>query len=256
MFVVVATGISALSTTAFAADTWYDPAALETSCVQNVDGLGKADTCRFEPASKENYTGAITQVSSNTANCTGEATTKTVTWQQDTTQEDSIAVDTTVSATLSTIFGLAITASYGHTWSYTNSVADTETVPLDPYHIGWIDRGAPMQRITGRMVINYPKRRYGHYEWYTYPTLTAADPQAPSFETLILQSRPMTQAEIASMCASSSSSLALVKPKAAIEQSAPTTPGTPTSTVIKKAAPAQTTVTTPNLNTTIEHAAS
>jgi hypothetical protein len=256
-FVATVTGLSGVAVAAFADDTgFYDPVALETSCVQNVDGLGQADRCRFEPWTKENFTGDIKQVSSSTANCTDTATTKIVDWSQATTETNSIEVSVSVKATLSKIYEVSITATYGHTWSFTNTETNKETIPLKPFHIGWVDRGAPMQRVTGRMVINYPKRRHGHFEWYTYPTLTAADPQARGFETFILQSRPMTAAEIDGICKSrpAASTAGVDDAEGAGPESASDTPGEPTSTVLRQADPPQTTVTVPDGDTSIERA--
>jgi hypothetical protein len=49
------------------------------------------------------------------------------------------------------------------------------------------------------MVINYPKRRYGHYEWYTYPTIVAADPSVTARNTVPFD-RAMTKSELKSIC--------------------------------------------------------
>lgn len=181
-------------------DPWYDPVALNTSCAEKVDGLGKADRCRFEPATIEKFTAAVTRVSGDTVNCTNLDASKDITWEQSSSETNSIEVSATVEAELSEIFSASITATYGHSWSYAHTESTTETAPVPAKSVAWIERGAPMQRATGRMVINYPKRRHGHFEWYTYPTITTADPQALDFSTVILRSRPATTEELSRLC--------------------------------------------------------
>lgn len=203
-FVGVLGAGSAVTITANAAEgEFYDPAALNTSCVEPVDGLGKADRCRFEPWTKENFTGAVQRVSGDTVNCTDVNATKSIAWSHATTEENSIQVSVAAQLTLAKdIFSVSITATYGHSWSFTNTETFTEQAPVPARSVAWIERGAPMQRVTGRMVINYPKRRHGHYEWYTYPVLTNADPQALGFSTVILKSRPITAEESVRLCGS------------------------------------------------------
>lgn len=199
-FISTALLASVVTLTARADEAWYDPAALQTSCTEEVDGLGQADRCRFEPATHENFTGNITRVSGDTVNCTDVNATKSIIWSHATTEENSISVAVKVEAKLSEIFSASITTTYGHSWSYTNTETNTETAPVPAKSVAWIERGAPMQRVTGRMVINYPKRRYGHYEWYTYPTITTSDPQALDFSTVILRTRPATAEELSRLC--------------------------------------------------------
>ncbi|MET8974222.1 hypothetical protein ABZX85_01250 [Streptomyces sp. NPDC004539] len=203
------TGVTALAATGFllagaagahaADDNWYDQSALLTSCQQNVDGLGKADRCRFEPAKREVFTGAARQVGSTVHACS----TKVGVGRQTTesrTEEDSISVSAGVEAGLSKIFSASIQTSYGHSWSYSTSETEEVNGEVPPYSIGLVTLAPAYQRVTGRMVINYPKRRHGHYEWYAYPTLTQYDPDEMQFSTATVDSRPMTANERKSMC--------------------------------------------------------
>lgn len=191
---------SVVTLTAQADEAWYDPAALQTSCTQEVDGLGQADRCRFEPASIEYFTGDIKRVSGDTVNCSDVNATKSLIWSHETSETNSIEVGVSVEAKLSEVYSASITATYGHSWTYSTTETNTETAPVPAKSVAWIERGAPMQRATGRMVINYPKRRYGHYEWYTYPTITAANPSALEYSTVILRARPATSEELTRLC--------------------------------------------------------
>jgi hypothetical protein len=170
--------------------------------VQSVDGLGRADRCRFEPWSKENFTDGIERASSEVLNCTSRPAQMELAWSTSRTEASSIQVSGEVQAELTKIWSASITTTYGRPWLYMTRESGKEPVTIDPYHVGWIERGVPMQRVTGRMVHNYPKPRHGHFEWYTYPTLTAADPDAHGYEDISFQSRPMAQSEIAELCAS------------------------------------------------------
>jgi hypothetical protein len=186
---------------AFADDNdWYDPSALETSCTEWVDGLGQADNCWFEPSSKKNFTGKVTRVSGNSVNCTDINATKSISWSQSTSETNSISVSVGVEAKLSLIYTVSIKLEYGHSWTSTHTVTATDTAPVPARSVAWIERGEAMQTVTGRMVHSYPKRRHGHYTWYTYPTLTNADPEALDYDTIIFRSRPMTPDEASTLC--------------------------------------------------------
>ncbi|MFF0017446.1 hypothetical protein [Streptomyces sp. NPDC005374] len=180
-------------------DNWYDQSALLTSCTQKVDGLGKADRCRFEPASRTIFTGPAKQVSSTVHACGG-----TITFGRQTTEsrteENSISVSASVEAGLSKVFSASIQTSFGHTWSYSTSETQEIGSEVPSYSIGFATIAPAMQRVTGRMVINYPKRRHGHFVWYAYPTLTQYDPDEMQYSTVTVQTRPMNASERQSMC--------------------------------------------------------
>ncbi|MEX3103002.1 MULTISPECIES: hypothetical protein [unclassified Streptomyces] len=180
-------------------DNWYDPSALLTSCRQNVDGLGRADRCRFEPAKREVFTGPARQVGTTVHACSSKVGVGRQTTESRT-EENSVSVTAGVEAGLSQIFSASIEASYGHSWSYSTSETEEVSGEVPPYSIGAVTIAPAMQRVTGRMVINYPKRRHGHYEWYVYPTLTQYDPDEMQFSTTTFDPRPMTANERRSMC--------------------------------------------------------
>ena len=180
-------------------DNWYNPSALLTSCQQNVDGLGKADRCRFEPAQRTIFTGPAKQVGSTAHACGGKIEFGRTTTEQRT-EENSIGVSAGVEAGLSKIFSASIQTSFGHSWSYSTSEAEEIKAEIPPYSIGFATIAPAMQKVTGRMVINYPKRRHGHFEWYAYPTLTQYDPDEMQYSTVTVQTRAMTASERQSMC--------------------------------------------------------
>jgi len=105
------------------------------SCEQNVGGLGTADRCNFEPTKRELFTGPAKQIGSTVHAC-GTTVTMGRQTSETRTEEDSIGVSATVEAGLSKIFSASITASYGHSWSY--SMSET---PDDPLRAGLVLRG-------------------------------------------------------------------------------------------------------------------
>ncbi|MCD7439384.1 hypothetical protein K4B79_14220 [Streptomyces lincolnensis] len=180
-------------------DNWYDQSALLTSCQQNVDGLGKADRCRFEPAKREIFTGPARQVGPTVHACASKITLGRQT-TSGRTEENSIGVSVGVEAGLSKVFSASIQTTYNHTWSYSTSETTEIGGEVPEYSVGYATLAPAMQRVTGRMVINYPKRRHGHYLWYAYPTLTQYDPDEMQYSTTTVYSRPMTAQERQSMC--------------------------------------------------------
>lgn len=231
-----------LSANAAEVDTFYDPVALNTSCAEAVDGLGKADRCRFEPFTRELLTGPRVRLTGDTFNCTDVAATKSLSWSQATTQESSIQVSATVGATLAEVFSVSVSTTFGASWAFTDTETATETAPVPARSVAHIERGAPLQKVTGRMVINYPKRRHGHFEWYTYPVVTTLNtaPDGLEFDQVFLMSRPMTPEELATRCGASA--------QEAGAEAAVAPP--PAETLLQGAKPPAATVVVPGADTT------
>lgn len=204
-FIVVAGLASAVTLNADAAEgEWYDPVALTASCVAEMPELGSADSCRFEPWERKLFTGEQVRVSTDTNNCTAKDTTKDITWSQSSTETNSIEVGADIGADLAGVFSASISTSFGVSWSYSVTNGETEHAPVPAYSRGWVERAAAMQSVTGRMVINYPARRHGHFEWYTYPTVTnqvaSNDPAGLEHADVVLRSQALTEQELVGMC--------------------------------------------------------
>ena len=181
------------------ADDWYDQAALLTSCEQNVDGLGQADRCSFQPTKREVFAGPAKQIGSTVHAC-GTSVTMGRQTSETHTEEDSIGVSAGVEAGLSQIFSASIQTSYGHSWSYSMSETEELSAEVPQYSIGTATLAPAMQRVTGKMTINYKKRRHDHFEWYAYPTLTQYNPDQMEYSTVTIHTRPMSRAERNSFC--------------------------------------------------------
>ena len=66
----------------------YDQSQLLASCQENTDLYGKADRCRFEPATYDGFTGDLQQVSGVDSNCGAADVSREVRWSQSTTESN------------------------------------------------------------------------------------------------------------------------------------------------------------------------
>jgi len=193
---VVVVGGSGVALAANAAENEvYDQAQLLQSCQEDTDLYGRADRCRFEPATYDGFTGDLVQVSGVDTNCGAADVTRGVRWAQSTSESNSIAVSASVEAGLSEIFKASVSTTLGHTWERTTGKDDSVVMTIPPLSAGTVFRGAPMAKVTGRMVINFGKRRQGHFEWYAYPTLTVPAEDQPNLARFVTNTRPLTATE-------------------------------------------------------------
>jgi hypothetical protein len=195
MAVVVLSGSGVALVANAAENEVYDQAQLLASCQENTELYGKADRCRFEPASYDGFTGNLVQVSGVDTNCGAADITREVRWQQSTTESNSIEVSASVEAGLSKIFSASVSTTFGHTWEQTTGKEDAVGMTIPPLSAGSVFRGAPLAKVTGRMVINFGSRRQGHFEWYAYPTLTVPAEDQPNLARIVTNTRPLTDTE-------------------------------------------------------------
>src|SRR4051794_38835783 len=130
--VVVGMG-SALTVVANAAENEvYDQAQLLAACTGDTDLYGKADRCRFEPATYNGFTGDLQQVSGVDSNCGDGDVSREVRWSQTTTESNSIEVSATVEAGISKIFSASVSTTFGHTWEQSQTKEDAITIGIPP----------------------------------------------------------------------------------------------------------------------------
>jgi hypothetical protein len=193
---VVVVGGSGVALAANAAENEvYDQAQLLQACQEKTDLYGKADRCRFEPATYDGFTGNLVQVSGVDSNCGSADVTREVRWQQSTTESNTIEVSASVEAGISKIFSASVSTTFGHTWETTQGKEDAVNMTIPPLSAGTVFRGAPLAKVTGRMVINFGSRRQGHFEWYAYPTLTVPAEDQPNLARIVTNTRPLTDTE-------------------------------------------------------------
>jgi hypothetical protein len=193
---IVVIGGSGVALAANAAENEvYDQAQLLAACQEDTDLYGRADRCRFEAATYDGFTGNVVQVSGVDTNCGASEVTREVRWQQSTTETNSIEVSASVEAGLSKIFSASVSTTFGHSWEQTTGKEDAILMPIPPLSAGAVFRGAPLAKVTGRMVINFSSRRQGHFEWYAYPTLTVPAEDQPNLARIVTNTRPLSETE-------------------------------------------------------------
>jgi hypothetical protein len=193
-FVVVAGSGVALAANAAEGEV-YDQVQLLTACMEDTDLYGQADSCRFEAVTYAGFTGNLQQVSGVDSNCGAGEVSREVKWTQSTSETNSIEVSAGVEAGISKIFSAEVSTTFGHTWEKSSSKEDAITVNIPPGSAATVFRGAPMAKVTGRMVINFSSRRQGHFEWYAYPTLEVPAEDQPNLSRLVANTRPLTDTE-------------------------------------------------------------
>jgi hypothetical protein len=129
-------------------------------------------------------------------NCGAGTVTRQVGWSQTTSESNSIQVGVNVEAKLTAVFSASVSTTFGHTWEKSQTKSESITVGIPPLSAGTVFRGAPLARVTGRMVINFSSRRQGHFEWYAYPTLEVPAEDQPNLQRLVANTRPLTQTEL------------------------------------------------------------
>jgi len=188
---------SALTVAANAAENEvYDQAQLLASCTGSTSLYGEADRCRFEPATYDGFTGDLQQVSGVDSNCGDGEVTREVRWSQTTTETNSIEVSAEVEAGISKIFSASVSTTFGHSWEKSQTKEDAVSVGIPAKSAAVVFRGAPLAKVTGRMVINFGSRRQGHFEWYAYPTLIVPAEDQPKLARFVANTRPLTQTEL------------------------------------------------------------
>jgi hypothetical protein len=193
---VVVIGGSAVALAANAAEgEVYDQAQLLNACNEETDLYGKADKCRFEPATYDPFTADLKQVSGVAKNCGSEAITQSVSWSDTTSETNSIEVSVTAKANIFDIISVSVSTAYGHSWTQSSTKTDGVLLTIPPGSAGAVFRGSPMAKVTGRMVINFTSRKQGHFEWYAYPELTVPAEDQPKVATLITNTRPLNDEE-------------------------------------------------------------
>jgi hypothetical protein len=196
MAVVVVAGSTVALVANAAENEVYDQKQLLEACQQDTDLYGKADRCRFEAATYEPFVAADKPVSPEVVNCGVADATAEQRWTQSTSESNSIEVSASVEAGLSKIFSASVSTTFGHTWERTEGAEAAVTMTVPAKHVGRILRGAPMAKVTGRMVINFGSRRQGHFEWYAYPTLNVPAEDQPSLARIVVDTDPMSQTQL------------------------------------------------------------
>ena len=130
-----------------ATDPTGQAAALEKFCVSN------SASCTFKATSQTEAFGARHPVGNEVENDSSSIVTTTVSISDAVAATDSIGLSTRASGGIAGIVNLEISATYGHTWTTTNTFIQTVTVTAAPHTIVQIVAEQPVYRVTGDFTI-------------------------------------------------------------------------------------------------------
>lgn len=157
--------------------------------------------CTFVPDSAPvRFIGEKKQLTGRTSNCTSENSSTTLTDATTDSTSDNVGGSVTAGASFE-IFEVGFTASYNKTWQQSRTVTIARGFNLKPGEIGWFERGAALQKVTGKFVFRQAKPVEGAHFWFAEDvTITGPDPEGGDGD-IIAKSRPMTDTELRTHCA-------------------------------------------------------
>lgn len=154
------------------------------------------DVCEFHPdGPRELFTTDSNVVGDAVYNCTSSEQNMTVEWSDTTTQSNSVGISLTTEAGFGKIFAVSYEQSYNRTWTNEHTESQSTSVRTDPGQVGWVERHAQMQRVSGTYEMHFEDAFHGHYIWYVPFTIEGPVPDAD--DDIITQNvRDMTDAEL------------------------------------------------------------
>lgn len=151
-----------------------DLGPLVTLVVAGPEKIANADAARSLAAScndakcqlgksvyKSSWLGPQSSVSEVRFNYGDTGGSKALSWTQTTAESNSIDITVTAGGTIAKLVELEVSASYGHTWSRSYSVANTDTINIPPNGVGYFTRQQAMQSLSGVLYIPYSSSVHG-----------------------------------------------------------------------------------------------
>jgi hypothetical protein len=159
------------------------------------------DYCVFHPDSgPEILVGDSHQVGTVLFNCGPGSATKSVSWTDNSAERSSVGISFVHAEENGLAGGLGVFKSefevtYGHRWGTSDATTRATDVKVEPGDKGWLERAAPMQRISGTYELHFGSKFHGHYYWYIPFTITAEAPAATNVEVVSQREQAMTTEE-------------------------------------------------------------
>ncbi|GAA4620689.1 hypothetical protein GCM10023108_50830 [Saccharopolyspora hordei] len=153
------------------------------------------DSCVFHPEGEpEHFTADAKQVGEPVHNCTADDQRSSVSWSDTTSQSNSAGLSMTTEAGFGKVFAVAYEQTYQHTWEESHTESQTTFVDTGPHQVGWVERAAQMQKVSGTYELRFPDKFHDHYIWYVDLEITGPAPDPSS--AISQHTRDMTQEEI------------------------------------------------------------
>jgi hypothetical protein len=159
------------------------------------------DYCVFHPDSgPEILAGESHQVGTMLFNCGPGSATKSVSWTDSSAEWNSVGISFVHAEEGGLLGGLGAFKSefevtYGHRWGTSDTTTRATDVKVASGNKGWLERAAPMQRISGTYELHFGSKFHGHYYWYVPFIITAAAPAATNVDVVSQREQTMTTEE-------------------------------------------------------------
>jgi Bacterial Ig domain len=166
-----------------------DQSALQGAILKAACADGAKANCSFNATSQQAVQSTAHPVGNAVENTTDTAASTTVSVTDTVSESDSVSISAKVSAKLTDIVNVEISATYGHTWTKTNTFQQSVTVPVPPHSVSTITARQPVYRVTGDFTVQVGNTTY-HLTGVTFDT---PNPDGQGAYTIV--NAPLTGAE-------------------------------------------------------------
>lgn len=157
------------------------------------------DVCQFNPYPGQAgyYLAQEHQVGAAGINCTSVPAHHQIGWSDTTGESNTVGFTVTAEYQfLLDVFSASFQATYGHTWLWSSTNSETDTIDL----VGWISRAQSMQWMNGQLEEHFGWRYYGHYFWYIDNFRSDGPDPATNNDKVVFYQRPMSGPELSGYC--------------------------------------------------------
>ncbi|MFE6751807.1 hypothetical protein ACFVGM_38650 [Kitasatospora purpeofusca] len=169
---------------------------------QLLKDCGKAtESCDFRPTGNASYSYGGAHEVARGYNCSSVAQTRKMTWTEQTSGENSVSTEISVTAGFDFLekFEVTFKASYGHKWAWADTFAEETTLQVPAGQVGWVDRNTHLQSAAGTYELHYKSKHWGHYVWYV-KNFSGTGPVPQEAGVVTWNTRKMTTAEKNAQC--------------------------------------------------------
>lgn len=168
------------------------PADLVSHC-QDASGSGGC-SFQFNPSNYWTSVGAQVQVGRTAYNCGTTNAGTAVGWSHTEGQSNSLGVAVAQELQLFATVKTTVTVSYNHTWDFSDTTSETDTLTIPPGSIGWITLAPSLQNVQGDLIMHFNPYYAGH-GWWKVSDYVQTGPDPSSAGNVYFNTRTMTAAE-------------------------------------------------------------
>jgi hypothetical protein len=160
-------------------------------------------TCYFHPHDLTKWAGSLHQVGNTAINCGTQSDSIAIGGSDTTGGSNSVGTSITAGFKAGEIFSAEVQATYSHEWNWSHTTEEQDTLNVPAQHIGWIERGTPMQGVTGSYEVYFDSPWNGHYMWFVDDVKAQSEDTKDtdkSIGVVLFKDRQMTPAELRQNC--------------------------------------------------------